>query len=432
MNYSEVFKLSNGLCSCSYDGCYVANVVNQKLVVRQAASLQVVGLFSCSDVVQYIEWSPDSTMILCAIYKKNLVQVWSIEDLDWTCKVDEGSVGLVGVCWSPDSRHILTTCEFHLRITVWSLVNKSVMYIKYPKQCKNYIDFSSNEKYLAVAERRDCKDYISYFNCYSWDLIKNFPTETENMEGICWSPNDEVLCVWENCLTYKVLIYSLNGSCLSSFSAYDYALGIKSVVWSPSGQFLAIGSYDEKIRLLNHLTWKLILEFPHPPNFDSNIVIYKESVVTDVLKKTFRKYEIAEPNSSSNIQIPTASVNPNSPTPKIGVGNILFSCDSRYLASKSDSMPSSIFIWSLENLKCVAMLLHLQPIKTFSWDPSSPRLIICTGGDEFFIWTPEIALTIPVLGRNDGFCVNDAKWVPCEETSLVLIGKDEMCLGFFQ
>ena len=47
---------------------------------------------------------------------------------------------------------------------------------------------------------------------------------------------------------YKVLLYSLDGRLLSSFSAYEWSLGIKSLAWSPSSQFLAIGSFDEKVR----------------------------------------------------------------------------------------------------------------------------------------------------------------------------------------
>ncbi len=37
---------------------------------------------------------------------------------------------------------------------------------------------------------------------------------------------------------------------MSSYSAYEWSLGIKSVAWSPSSQFLAIGSYDEKVENL--------------------------------------------------------------------------------------------------------------------------------------------------------------------------------------
>lgn len=58
---------------------------------------------------------------------------------------------------------------------------------------------------------------------------------------------------------YKVLLYSLDGRLLSSFRAYEWPLGVKSIAWSPSSQFLAIGSFDEKVGnvsclfYLNHL-----------------------------------------------------------------------------------------------------------------------------------------------------------------------------------
>lgn len=48
-------------------------------------------------------------------------------------------------------------------------------------------------------------------------------------------------------LQYKVLLYSLDGRLLSAYCAYEWSLGIKSVAWSPSSQFLAVGSYDGKV-----------------------------------------------------------------------------------------------------------------------------------------------------------------------------------------
>ena len=71
---------------------------------------------------------------------------------------------------------------------------------------------------------------------------------------------------------FQVLIYSLDGRELSSYSAYEWALGVKSVTWSPSSQFLAIGSYDEKVRLLNYVTWKTITVLNHPLSVDAPAV----------------------------------------------------------------------------------------------------------------------------------------------------------------
>ena len=64
-------------------------------------------------------------------------------------------------------------------MTVWSLVDKSVSYIKYPKDCQQGIDFTSNGKYMALAERRDCKDCLSVFTCNTWQLLKVCIIEVE-------------------------------------------------------------------------------------------------------------------------------------------------------------------------------------------------------------------------------------------------------------
>lgn len=60
-----------------------------------------------------------------------------------------------------------------------------------------------------------------------------------------WSPDGSCIAVWEGPLDYGVCLYSADGEYLSQYSAYSGALGIKCVAWAPSGQLLAIGSYDE-------------------------------------------------------------------------------------------------------------------------------------------------------------------------------------------
>ena len=46
-----------------------------------------------------------------------------------------------------------------LQMTLWSLVSKTISYIKYPKLAQGGLDFSKNGKYMALVERRDSKDY---------------------------------------------------------------------------------------------------------------------------------------------------------------------------------------------------------------------------------------------------------------------------------
>uniref|UniRef100_A0A8C9Y906 WD repeat containing, antisense to TP73 n=1 Tax=Sander lucioperca TaxID=283035 RepID=A0A8C9Y906_SANLU len=358
MNFSEVFKQSNQLCKVSPDGKYLATCVQYRLVVRDVSTLQILQLYTCLDQISHMDWSSDSLFILCAMYKRGLVQVWSLEQPDWHCKIDEGSIGLVSSRWSPDGRHILNTTEFHLRVTVWSLCTKAVSYIKYPKACQKGIDFSRDGCYMALAERRDCKDYVSVFVCDDWHLLRHFETETQDLAGLEWSPNGCVLAVWDSCLEYKVLLYSLDGRLLSTYSAYEWSLGVKSVTWSPSSQFLAIGSYDEKVRILNHITWKKIAQFEHIATINNTkAVVYKEvekrpAVGSDDLSlhnitigttlfNTQSKYEICPPP----VQVPVVKPDPDRANPKIGVSTLAFSSDSRYLATKNGGFQVQSLNW---------------------------------------------------------------------------------------
>ncbi|KAG8002780.1 WD repeat-containing protein WRAP73 [Nibea albiflora] len=412
MNFSEVFKQSNQLCKVSPDGKYLATCVQYRLVVRDVSTLQILQLYTCLDQISHMDWSSDSLFILCAMYKRGLVQVWSLEQPDWHCKIDEGSIGLLSSRWSPDGRHILNTTEFHLRVTVWSLCTKAVSYIKYPKACQKGIDFSRDGSYMALAERRDCKDYVSVFVCDDWHLLR-----------------------------YKVLLYSLDGRLLSTYSAYEWSLGVKSVTWSPSSQFLAIGSYDEKVRILNHITWKKITQFEHPANINNTkAVVYKEvekrpAVGSDDLSlhnitigttlfNTQSKYEICPPP----VQIPVIKPDPDRANPKIGVSTLAFSSDSRYLATKNDNMSSVVWVWDMQKMSLEAVLEQTSAVRCFQWDPRRPRLALCTGNTKLYLWSPAgcVSVQVPTEG---GFQVQSLNW-HCSGDTLILIGKEQLCLCY--
>ncbi|EHB18898.1 WD repeat-containing protein 8 [Heterocephalus glaber] len=475
MNFSEVFKLSSLLCKFSPDGKYLASCVQYRLVVRDASTLQILQLYTCLDQVQHMEWSADSLFILCAMYKRGLVQVWSLEQPEWHCKIDEGSAGLVASCWSPDGRHILNTTEFHLRITVWSLCTKSVSYIKYPKACLQGITFTRDGRYMALAERRDCKDYVSILVCSDWQLLRHFDTDTQDLAGLEWAPNGCVLAVWDTCLElprrraicsprvpclchmpgdgavslsrpqYKMLLYSLDGRLLSVFCAYEWSLGIKSVAWSPSSQFLAIGSYDGKVRLLNHVTWKMITEFGHPAAVNNpKTVVYKEAKKSPPLAlghlsfppsragacpltaTAESRYEVA----SVPVSLQTLKPAADRANPRMGVGMLAFSADSYFLATRNDNVPNAIWVWDIQKLRLFVVLEQLSPVRSFQWDPQQPRLALCTGGGKVYLWSPAGCVSVQVPGEGD-FLVLSLCWHPSGD-SLALLSKDHFCLCFLE
>ena len=44
-------------------------------------------------------------------------------------------------------------------------------------------DFSHDGEFLALAERRDCKDYISVFACDTWQLVKVSKQKSYNISN---------------------------------------------------------------------------------------------------------------------------------------------------------------------------------------------------------------------------------------------------------
>lgn len=52
-----------------------ATCVQYRLVVRDMSTLQILQLYTCLDQISHMDWSSDSLLILCAMYKRGLVQV---------------------------------------------------------------------------------------------------------------------------------------------------------------------------------------------------------------------------------------------------------------------------------------------------------------------------------------------------------------------
>lgn len=442
MEFTDAYKQS-GSCCFSPNGRYIAAAVDYRLVIRDTISFKVVQLFSCLDKISYIQWALDSEYILCGLYKRPTIQVWSLTQPEWTCKIDEGPAGIAHARWSPDSRHILTTSDFQLRLTVWSLLNTACVHVRWPKYPVKGVSFTQDGKFAAVCTRRDCKDYISLLSCDTWEIMGVFAVDTLDLADIEWSPDDSAIVVWDSFLEYKVLIYTPDGRCLLKYQAYESGLGVKTVSWSPCGQFLAIGSYDQMLRALNRLTWKVFAEFTHLPNVrgSSNAVIFKEedeelqfdisglclsddpreSNFGDVSEGQLRvKYEVVELPISLPYQKPAV----DKPNPKQGIGLMAWSSDSQYICTRDDTMPTSLWIWDICQLRLAAVLIQKDTIRAAAWDPTSARLAVCTGTSHLYIWTPSGAFCVNVPVPQ--FTIIDLKW-SSDGSCLLLKDKESFC-----
>lgn len=446
VQFSSPHQQSAGLVVFSPDGRLVASAAAYRLVVREVATLEIVQIFSCADVIEHVDWSFDSIYVVCGIFKRGLAQVWSVLQPEWYCKVDEGPVGLSFVRFSPGGRHVLATADFQLRITVWSLLDRSVCYIRFPKFAKEGLAFSGDKRHMVLAERRDGRDSLSILECEGWVAVRSFPVATQDLADVCWSPDDATLCVIDNVLQYQVLIYTPEGRCLHTYRPYEHALGVKSFGWSPTGQFLALGSFDERVRLLNKLTWQRIAELEHVthvrPSDHPQAVAYVEPP---------GPLSVADENDDDNAQpgrggakrppmgyvatrpplaVPALKANADQPNPKQGIGLLQWSSAGRYLLTRNDNMPCAVWVWDAETLALHTILVQQQAVRAAAWHPREQLLAVCSGSAKLFLWTPNGCRTVP-MPTETNFKVSSMQWSPDGET-LLLLDRDRFCLCFIR
>ena len=167
MNFSDYFQQSGALIR--YQGDLVAVAKNFEVSIFETNTLRVLNKYQFTDVVSDLEWSPDGAYILIGIQKRAQAFVKSVTDPEWQCKIDEGLAGMVSCRWAPTSRHVITVSEFNLRLTVWSMIDKSVQYIQGPKHSNKGLCFSPNLKIMALIEKNmeDSRDMVGLYDLSS-------------------------------------------------------------------------------------------------------------------------------------------------------------------------------------------------------------------------------------------------------------------------
>ena len=116
VTFSEIYKHSSGLCRYSNDNENVAVAVQHRLVIRDPRTMQIKQVYTCLDTINDLKWSKDSKYVFTVILQRAMVQVWSIDKPEWTCRINEGLAGLVAAYWAPNSRCVLTFADFNIHI----------------------------------------------------------------------------------------------------------------------------------------------------------------------------------------------------------------------------------------------------------------------------------------------------------------------------
>ncbi|XP_076630891.1 WD repeat-containing protein WRAP73 isoform X2 [Colletes latitarsis] len=365
---NDLIRVSNQLCDFSADGRFLAIAYQTNLIIKNSKTFDTIHSFIFADIIEVLEWSRNSEYILCANISKAVIQIYSIHYPEWKYKLIEGSAGLESVNWSPDSKYILTLSDF----------NKLI---------------------------------CGHLN---------------SIDGICWSPNSELLCIWcsfgneAKLITYSsVLDRDIGIFCPtqitdSSETEHSYQIqlnGIETVTWMPSGQLLAVTGFNEMITLLNYVTWKPLLQLYLDPVIKENYLnkVYEERVIQTKFSNTntslYNKHILEEKHERPvNIRISKKNDIDKLSVAKFSI--LEFSSCGHYLAIKHELYPTTLWIWNIIEDYLDYLLLE-NSIVAIKWNPRSAHLLIFCKCTYMFEWTPYSATCIPTP-RN--ITALDARW----------------------
>ncbi|EIM92727.1 YVTN repeat-like/Quino protein amine dehydrogenase [Stereum hirsutum FP-91666 SS1] len=462
MDFTEIFKQSSGLVSFSPGAHFLLTAATDRVIIRRADTFQIsrswaidpapsatASLPSSSGTFQtptitHLAWSSDSEFVLAACAKAGVVHVFRMSDDRWYTKVEAGVEGLTRAEWAPDGRHIVCFSDWALRVTIWSLVSGVATYIQYPLHPDRGYTFRRDGRYFVLAERHKSKDTIGVYDAAEeYRLARHYPLPTSYMSSLSLSPTGNHLAIWEGPMEYKLYILSLAGDVLGTFTPdVDPGFGIRTVAWHPSGMFLAVGGWDDKIHILENLTWSRVATLELVSRIPAGTTVWREP--TNWIEATegrgFLSYErLRTPHALNVLKADISKANP-----KCGPVQLEFNHTGTALLVRFENVPHAIHLFSFPEpgepftpaLRSV--LLHSRPVQQARWNPQRRgSMAACCGGRAMYMWSDEwvgedgvaeeMAECVGVPAKT--FDARDLKWAP-DGKGMILLDRDAFCCAF--
>ncbi|KAI9838082.1 MAG: hypothetical protein M1819_006237 [Sarea resinae] len=391
----------------SPDGTLIASVLAPRLIIRSSESLEIVRTINLppdfASRPLLTRWSPLSDdqstgehrlrpRILLA--DDDTVRVWDLQDSDWTAIINNAAGGFTKVAhvsFGSSAGSILTFSEFNFKVTAWLLDTGRSVEIRDPKFTtgKGY-SYRPGSGHFALLTRPAAHDIITLHAPGDYKLLNSFPLATIDAQKVKWSPCGRWLAVLESAgCGFRVVVYTANGHLYRTYAGENEngveGLGAKSFEWSPRGDLLAVGNYSNRVTLLRSTTFSASVFLDHTPTIKLPLITIWQEYISALNEHSFTA--AAQPTCP-----PTVSSLPTDPNPKMGISTIAFNNpDGGYVATRDDSMPTTVWIWTLKQCpRPFSILVLHSPVRSLQWHPSRPDLLmIQTVHDEriVYVWS---------------------------------------------
>ncbi|MCJ1467897.1 hypothetical protein MMC07_006522 [Pseudocyphellaria aurata] len=368
----------------SPDGRYVATVHESRLEIRLSAKAVIIQSFPLPrDGIakwRFLQWSgrsgakaEGSNRVLLA--NGDTIRIWDVGDSQWSAVVNGATSGLgeiARVCFGFSANEILVFSSFGVKVTVWSLATSRGHEIKDPKSLPTCYDYRPRTGHLAILTRESAHDTLMLLAPGTCELLGSVDLTTVDAQGVKWSPDGQWLAIWDAAsMGYKVSIFTADGHLFKVFSGGqdtdNIGMGIKTLNWSSSDCSLNIGGFDQRTVILQRNTFYPSIAFEHTSTIDDpRITVWEEQISAS----EERSYVMASPPTCPPAQSIDASFS------NTGVAFIEYNIDGSLLATRDDTTPSTVWIWSPQSPSAVAILIHHSPVKKVWWHPSIVNLLL--------------------------------------------------------
>ncbi|KAI9842702.1 MAG: hypothetical protein M1837_006987 [Sclerophora amabilis] len=388
MRFSPGFE-SSTCCKPSPDGGLVATLLNTKLILRSTISFEIVRTITISpefaSQVSFLRWSPPEKTseggtgpVRVLLADDDTVCAWDVRDPSWSVTINGagGGIGrILNVEFGPNTDEILVFTDYGIKVTIWSLRTSRSIDIRDPKFTTKGYGFRPRTRQFALISRPAAHDLLTLHAATEYNVLISLTLPTVDAQGLRWSPCGRWIAIWDSVASGpKIHIYTADGHLYRSHSGSQdeevRGLGIKSVEWSPLGDFLAIGDYEDRMSLLSGSTFTPTSFLDHPTTIDIPKTPVWQENVSSLGERSFA-------GASQPTCPPTVTTVPTDPIPKMGISTIAFDKpNGTLLATRCDNMPTTVWIWSLKLLTPCALVIHHSAVKSVEWHPTTPGLLL--------------------------------------------------------
>ncbi|PLW19932.1 hypothetical protein PCANC_00424 [Puccinia coronata f. sp. avenae] len=376
-----------------------------------------------------VRWSPSGSSLMVWSDWNLRVTIWPLSDTQpKPVQLHHPKHGpQIGSCISPTGRYFALLCRqpgnFHDHVGIYDTVTwtcASLFQLSTELVDPTHLQWSPCGRYLAIVESalldyrvelwsptgsklghflpQPQKSILAHLNPSSTDQHAHNPPQTLKRS------HSDSLPTAPPC-TRKVSSQT-NQTNQETDTSGHVGLGIRHIKWRPGGEYLAVGGWDCKVRLVNDLTWSSICEIDLSEITNARVLNEPREWIGRTRGHGIIPFDV----ESSNVLPSPLKADFSKPNPTIGIKEIEWSPKGDYMAIRNDAMPTAVFIFHFRGSGStshsmpldsvppqpavplrprLSSVLHFAtPVRCLQWHPSLTQLVIVCATSAIYSWLP--------------------------------------------